>query len=93
MQRTPSTHSLLTAKAIKSTAQSITPLWRVRLVPLFTTIQGDERTTGDTSDVTSDSGSDTLQLFGLGGAKVRTDEANDAVYIDSRAVAMAIALG
>ena len=59
----------------------------------FTTIQGDERTTGDTSDVTSDSGSDTLQLFGLGGAKVRTDETNDAVYIDSRAVAMAIALG
>ena len=59
----------------------------------FTTIQGDERTAGDASDVTSDSGSDTLQLFGLGGAKVRTDETNDAVYIDSRAVAMAIALG
>ena len=59
----------------------------------FTTIQGDERTAGDTNDVVADSGSDTLQLFGLGGAKVRTDETGDAVYIDSRSVAMAIALG
>lgn len=59
----------------------------------FTTIQGDERTAGDANDVVADSGADTLQMFGLGGAKIRTDESGDAVYIDSRSVAMAIALG
>ena len=59
----------------------------------FTTIQGDERTTGDSNDVVADSGSATLQMFGLGGAKIRTDESGDAVYIDSRSVAMAIVLG
>lgn len=59
----------------------------------FTTILGDERTSGDTDDITADNGADSLQFYGLGGAKVRTDQNSDAVYIDSRSVAMAVALG
>ena len=59
----------------------------------FTIIQGDERTTGDANDVVADGSSDTLSFQGLGGAKVRTQEGSDTVFIDSRAVAMAVALG
>ena len=59
----------------------------------FTVIQGDERTTGDANDVVADGSSDTLSFQGLGGAKVRTQEGSDTVFIDSRAVAMAVALG
>lgn len=59
----------------------------------FTVIQGDERTSGDANDVVADGSSDTLSFSGLGGAKIRTSEANDKVFIDSRAVAMSVALG
>ena len=59
----------------------------------FTTVQGDERTTGDTDDITANGAADSIQFLGLGGAKVRTDQTNKEVYIDSRSVAMAIALG
>ena len=59
----------------------------------FTTFQGDERTTGDTDDITANGAADSIQFIGLGGAKVRTDQTNKDVYIDSRSVAMAIALG
>ena len=59
----------------------------------FTVIQGDERTSGDANDVVADGSSDTLSFAGLGGAKIRTSEANDKIFIDSRAVAMSVALG
>ncbi len=59
----------------------------------FTIIQGDERTSGDANDVVADGSSDTLAFKGLGGAKIRTSETNDEVFIDSRAVAMSVALG
>lgn len=59
----------------------------------FTTVQGDERTSGDTDDITAVGAADSIQFLGLGGAKVRTDQTNQEVYIDSRSVAMAIALG
>ena len=59
----------------------------------FTVIQGDERTSGDANDVVADGSSDTLSFSGLGGAKIRTSEANDKIFIDSRAVAMSVALG
>lgn len=59
----------------------------------FTTVQGDERTTGDTDDIVAVGAADSIQFLGLGGAKVRTDQASQEVYIDSRSVAMAIALG
>ena len=59
----------------------------------FTIIQGDERTSGDSNDVVADGSSDTLALKGLGGAKIRTSETNDEIFIDSRAVAMSVALG
>lgn len=59
----------------------------------FTIIQGDERTSGDANDVVADGSSDTLSFSGLGGAKIRTSETNDKVFIDSRAVAMSVALG
>ena len=59
----------------------------------FTTVAGDERTAGDTNDVTANGAADTLNLVGLGGCKVRTEETNDKVFIDSRSVAMAVALG
>ncbi len=59
----------------------------------FTTVIGDERTTSDTDDITADNGADSLTLVGLGGAKVRTSQTDDKVFIDSRAVAMAVALG
>ena len=59
----------------------------------FVTVIGDERTTSDTDDITADNGADSLTIVGLGGAKVRTDQAQDKVFIDSRAVAMAVALG
>ena len=57
------------------------------------TVVGDERTTSDTDDITADNGADSLTLVGLGGAKVRTSQTDDKVFIDSRAVAMAVALG
>tara|TARA_B100001057_G_scaffold25136_2_gene23211 strand:- start:27379 stop:29496 length:2118 start_codon:yes stop_codon:yes gene_type:complete len=59
----------------------------------FTTVKGDERTSGDTDDVVANGAADSIQFLGLGGAKVRTDQSNKEVYIDSRSVAMAIALG
>ena len=59
----------------------------------FVTIQGDERTPGDTDDVVANGAADSMSIVGLGGAKVRTDQANDKVFIDSRSVAMAVALG
>ena len=59
----------------------------------FTTVKGDERTSGDTDDITANGAADSIQFLGLGGAKVRTDQSNKEVYIDSRSVAMAIALG
>ena len=59
----------------------------------FLTVKGDERTTGDTNDVVANGAADTLNLVGLGGCKIRTEEATDNVFIDSRAVAMAVALG
>ena len=59
----------------------------------FTTIAGDERTSGDTNDVTANGAADTLNMIGLGGCKIRTQEATDKVFIDSRSVAMAVALG
>lgn len=59
----------------------------------FTSMVGDERTTGDVTDIVADAGTDTLTFRGLGGAKIRTDATNDDIYIDSRAVAMAVALG
>tara|TARA_B100001094_G_scaffold39739_1_gene34337 strand:+ start:8560 stop:10056 length:1497 start_codon:yes stop_codon:yes gene_type:complete len=59
----------------------------------FTSMVGDERTVGDSTDIVADAGTDTLSFKGLGGAKIRTDATNDEIYIDSRAVAMAVALG
>jgi hypothetical protein len=59
----------------------------------FGLVIGDERTQGDLADISAEGGGDVLTILGLGGAKVRTEEATDTIYIDSRAVAMAIALG
>jgi hypothetical protein len=59
----------------------------------FTTVKGDERTTGNTDDITANGAADSVKFLGLGGTKVRTDQSTKEVYIDSRSVAMAIALG
>lgn len=61
--------------------------------PSFGIVVGDERTEGDLYDIAADSTGDALTIVGIGGAKVRTEEATDTIYIDSRSVAMAIALG
>lgn len=59
----------------------------------FGVVVGDVRTAGDAGDAQANTSSATLTVLGLGGAQVRTDQATDTVYIDSRAVAMAVALG
>jgi len=59
----------------------------------FGVVVGDERTDGDLADVSAEGAGDALTIVGVGGAKVRTEEQTDTIYIDSRAVAMAVALG
>jgi len=59
----------------------------------YTTMDGDSRSTGDTTGLVANTATDNLSLQGRGGLHVQTDHGSNTVYFDSRAVAMALALG
>jgi hypothetical protein len=59
----------------------------------YITIEGDARSAGDTSGLLASTSQSSLTLLGKGGAQVKTEQGTDTVFFDSRAVAMALALG
>jgi len=59
----------------------------------YVTIEGDTRTTGDSSGLLAGSSQSGLSMQGKGGANIRTEQGSDTIFFDSRAVAMALALG
>jgi hypothetical protein len=59
----------------------------------YITIEGDVRSAGDTSGLLATTSQSALIMLGKGGAQVKTEQGTDTVFFDSRAVAMALALG